>query len=133
MGAASSAPAGGEAAAAAGPGAVQIRIKLAPSLASQVPAGAPLFVLARDPGNPGPPLAAKRLAGVQFPYDLVLSDADAMAAGRTISSAKNLTIVARFSKSGMPMASSGDLYGEVGYDPAKGKGSVEITIDKTVP
>jgi cytochrome c-type biogenesis protein CcmH len=121
-------------AAAAGAGAVSIRLKITPALAAQVPAGAPLFVLARDPTNPGPPLAAKRLQGVQFPIDLVLSDADAMAAGRTISAAKTLQIVARFSKSGMPMASSGDLYGEVGYDPARDKGkAVEITIDRTVP
>lgn len=126
---------GGEAAAApGGAGAVTVRLKISPALAAQIPAGAPLFVLARDPSNPGPPLAAKRLAGAQFPMELVLSDADAMAAGRTISAAKNLQIVARFSKSGMPMASSGDLYGEVGYDPVKDKGKpVEITIDRTVP
>lgn len=125
---------GETAAAAVGAGAVTVRLKLAPALAAQVPPGAPLFVLARDPTNPGPPLAAKRLQGVQFPLELVLSDADAMAAGRTISTAKTLTLVARFSKSGMPMASSGDLYGEVGYDPVKDKGkAVEITIDRTVP
>jgi cytochrome c-type biogenesis protein CcmH len=134
MAAASTAPATPNAAAAAGPGAVQIRLKVAPALAAKIPAGAPLFVLARDPTNPGPPLAAKRLGGVQFPYDLTLSDADAMAAGRTISTAKSLTIVARFSSTGMPMASSGDLYGEVSYDPATRKGApIEITIDKTVP
>jgi cytochrome c-type biogenesis protein CcmH len=121
-------------AAAAAPGSVRVKLSIAPALAAKVPAGAPLFVLARDPTNPGPPLAAKRLGGIQLPYELVLSDADAMAAGRTISGAKSLTIVARFSSSGMPMASSGDLYGEVSYDPASRKGApVEITIDKTVP
>ena len=67
-----------------------------------------------------------------FPLDIVLTDADAMAEGRTVSTAKQLTIVARFSKSGMPTASSGDLYGEVRYDPASGR-PVELTIDKTVP
>ncbi len=132
--ASAAAPSGGDAAAAPGAGAVKVRLKLAPALAAQVPPGAPLFVLARDPSNPGPPLAAKRLQGVQFPLELVLSDADAMAPGRTISGAKTLTIVARFSKSGMPMASSGDLYGEVGYDPAKDKGrTIDVTIDRTVP
>lgn len=116
----------------AAPGSVPVRVTIAPALASQVPPGTPLFVLARDPTNPGPPLAAKRLADVKFPLDVVLTDADAMAEGRTVSAAKQLTIVARFSKSGMPMASSGDLYGEVRYDPATGK-PVELTIDKTVP
>jgi cytochrome c-type biogenesis protein CcmH len=131
------APAGTPAAAAqagskAAPGTVPVRVTIAPALAAQVAAGTPLFVLARDPTNPGPPLAAKRLAGVQFPLEVVLTDADAMAEGRTVSTAKQLTIVARFSKSGMPMASSGDLYGEVRYDPSSGK-PVELTIDKTVP
>jgi cytochrome c-type biogenesis protein CcmH len=116
----------------AAPGSVPVRVSIAPALAAQVAPGTPLFVLARDPSNPGPPLAAKRLADVKFPVDIVLTDADAMAEGRTVSTAKQLTIVARFSKSGMPMASSGDLYGEVRYDPATGK-PVELTIDKTVP
>jgi cytochrome c-type biogenesis protein CcmH len=136
--AASAAPAGGaptaapQGAAKATPGTVPVRVTIAPALAAQVAPGTPLFVLARDPTNPGPPLAAKRLVDVQFPLEVVLTDADAMAEGRTVSGAKQLTIVARFSKSGMPMASSGDLYGEVRYDPATGK-PVDLTIDKTVP
>lgn len=128
-GSTTAAPAAG---ASATPGSVPVRVSLAPALAGQIPPGTPLFVIARDPTNPGPPLAAKRLANVTFPLDVVLTDADAMAEGRTVSAAKQLTIVARFSKSGMPMASSGDLYGEVRYDPATGK-PVELTIDKTVP
>lgn len=126
------APTASPQAATAAPGSVPVRVTIAPALAGKVAPGTPLFVLARDPTNPGPPLAAKRLANVAFPLDVVLTDADAMAAGRTISSAKQLTIVARFSTSGMPMASSGDLYGEVRYDPATGR-PVELTIDKTVP
>lgn len=126
--------AGGAAAASPGAGGVQLHLKIAPGLAGQVPAGAPLFVLAKDPTNPGPPLAVKRLSDARFPLDLTLSDADAMAAGRTISSAKQLTIVARFSKSGMPMAQSGDVYGEIALDPAKAAGKpVDLTIDRTVP
>jgi cytochrome c-type biogenesis protein CcmH len=136
--AASAAQAGGastaapQAASKVAPGTVPVRVTIAPALAGQVAPGTPLFVLARDPTNPGPPLAAKRLADAKFPLEVVLTDADAMAEGRTVSGAKQLTIVARFSKSGMPMASSGDLYGEVRYDPATGK-PVELTIDKTVP
>ncbi len=116
----------------AAPGTVPVRVTIAPALAGKIAPGTPLFVLARDPTNPGPPLAARRLADVKFPLEVVLTDADAMAEGRTVSTAKQLTIVARFSTSGMPTASSGDLYGEVRYDPATGK-PVELTIDKTVP
>ena len=40
---------------------VAVHVTLAPSLAGSVPAGAALFVAARDPKSPGPPFAVKRL------------------------------------------------------------------------
>jgi cytochrome c-type biogenesis protein CcmH len=129
---ASSASAAGEPAAAGGPGTVTVRVRIAPALAGKVPPGAPLFVLARDPTQPGPPFAAKRFAGASLPLSVVLTEQDAMMPARTIKTAKQLTIVARFSASGMPQQSSGDLYGEVAYDLASGK-PVELLIDKQVP
>ncbi|MBS0374959.1 MAG: hypothetical protein JSR73_10270 [Proteobacteria bacterium] len=139
---ASAPPAGAPAAAAAAPapagpvapapGKVTVHVKLSPSLAAKVPAGAPLFVLARDPTQPGPPFGARRFAGAALPMDVQLTEADAMLPTRTIRSAKQLVIVARFSASGMPTSSSGDLYGEVPYDLAKGA-AVDLVIDKQVP
>lgn len=122
----------GGAGAAAAPGSIVVKVTVSPALAARVPPSAPLFVLARDPAQPGPPLAAKRLIAVQPPLEVVLTAADAMVEGRTIATAKQLTIVARYSTSGMPMASSGDLYGEARYDAGQGK-PVEIVIDRTVP
>ncbi|MCX7058139.1 MAG: hypothetical protein NTZ79_13440 [Proteobacteria bacterium] len=115
-----------------GPGTVTVRVKIAPALAAKVPAGAPLFVLARDPTQPGPPFAAKRFAAAALPLNVVLTEQDAMMPTRTLKTAKQLTIVARFSASGMPQQASGDLYGEVAYDLASGK-PVELLIDKLVP
>jgi hypothetical protein len=43
-----------------------------------------------------------------------------------------LTLVARISLSGQPVASSGDLFGEVGYDFASAR-PASVTIDRTVP
>lgn len=125
-------PAAAPAAAAAPAGSITVKVTLAPALAAKVPANAPLFVLARDPAQPGPPLAAKRLGAVMPPLEVVLTTADAMSEGRTIAGAKQLTIVARYSSTGMPMASSGDLYGEARYDAGQGK-PVELVIDRTVP
>ena len=120
------------AAAASGPGTVTVHVKVSPALAGKIPPGAPLFVLARDPSQPGPPFGAKRFAGAALPMEVVLTEQDAMMPGRTIKDAKQLTIVARFSASGMPQQSSGDLYGEVAYDLASGK-PVDLLIDKQVP
>jgi hypothetical protein len=64
--------------------------------------------------------------------DVVLTEQDAMMPGRTVKDAKQLTIVARFSASGMPQQASGDLYGEVAYDLASGK-PMDLVIDKQVP
>ncbi len=119
-------------AAASGPGTVTVHVKVAPALAGKIPPGAPLFVLARDPSQPGPPFGAKRFAGAALPMEVVLTEQDAMMPGRTIKDAKQLTIVARFSASGMPQQSSGDLYGEVAYDLASGK-PVDLLIDRQVP
>lgn len=115
-----------------GPGVVTVRVRVSPALAQKIPAGAPLFVLARDPTQPGPPFAAKRLAGSALPMEVRLTEADSMMAARTIKTATQLVIVARFSASGMPNSSSGDLYGEVPYDLKKGQ-AVDLVIDKQVP
>jgi cytochrome c-type biogenesis protein CcmH len=120
------------AAVAAGPGTVTVRVRLSPALASKVPAGAPLFVLARDPSQPGPPFAAKRFTTPSLPLEVHLSEADAMMPARTVKTANSLVIVARYSVSGMPSGGSGDLYGEVPYDIKKGQ-AVDLVIDKQVP
>ena len=66
---------------AAGTGAeVMLSIALDPALAARVPAGGTLFVLVRRPGQPGPPLAAKRLVAT-FPQDVELTPADSMLPG----------------------------------------------------
>ena len=76
--------------------------------------------------------AAKRFAGAALPLEVVLTEQDAMMPARTIKTAKQLVIVARFSASGMPQQARGDLYGEVTYDLAGGK-PVDLLIDKQVP
>ncbi len=129
---AATAAATGTAGGASGPGAATVRVSVGPGVAGKIPAGAQLFVLARDPTQPGPPFAAKRLAGAALPLVVVLTADDAMLPGRTIRDAKQLVIVARYSVSGRPIAASGDFYGEVPYDLAAGK-QTELVIDKQVP
>ena len=110
---------------------VHVTVEVAPALKAKIPAGAPLFVLARDPTQPGPPFAAKRLTDVRLPLELDLSEQDAMMPGRTIKDAQQLMIVARYSASGQPQQASGDVYGQATV--AKGGKSVRIVIDQQVP
>ena len=129
---ATSAATGSVATSTGGPGSVTVHVRLGPALAGRIPAGTTLFVAARDPTQPGPPFAAKRFPAPALPLDVVLTDQDAMMPGRTIKDAHQLLIVARFSSSGRPMASSGDFFGEVPYDLARGA-PTDLVIDKQVP
>lgn len=110
---------------------VVVHVTLAPALASKVPAGALLFVAARDPKAPGPPFAAKRLPAT-FPVDVELSAADAMMPSRRITAGQQLEVVARIALGGTPTATAGDPFGQVGYHVGK-DGRLNIVIDRLAP
>jgi cytochrome c-type biogenesis protein CcmH len=110
---------------------VAVHVTLAPSLASRVPAGASLFVVARDPKAPGPPFAVKRLPAT-FPVDVELSSADAMLDSRRISEGQQLEVVARVALGGTPTATSGDPFGQVSYHVGQDK-KLNIVIDRLAP
>ena len=112
--------------------AVRVHIELSPSLSKADPDGAtPLFVFVRDPGQPGPPLAAKRLAS-RFPQNVELTPADSMVPGRVFSAGQKVQVVARIARSGNPIGGSGDPFGEVAYLVGH-DGLVNIVIDHVTP
>jgi cytochrome c-type biogenesis protein CcmH len=90
-----------------------------------------LFVIARR-GSGGPPLAVQRHPAGAWPRSVRLTDADAMLPGISLASGGPLKLVARISTSGQPVAASGDLVGEVGYDFDSAH-PASITIDRIVP
>ena len=112
-------------------GTISVRVSLAPALADKVNPGATLFVAARDPKQPGPPFAVKRLAAT-FPVDVQLTAADAMLESRRIAAGQQLEVVARVALGGTPTASSGDPFGQVSYHVGK-DGRLEIVIDRLSP
>lgn len=112
--------------------AVRVHIELSPQLSKTAPDTAvPLFVFVRDPGQPGPPLAAKRLAS-RFPQNVELTPADSMVPGRAFSAGQKVQVVARIARSGNPMAGSGDPFGEAAYFVGH-DGLVNIVIDHVTP
>ena len=88
-----------------------------------------LFIFARAPQG-GPPLAVIRQAASAVPGVFSLSDANAMLPGSSLTDFESLTIVARLSLSGQPMASSGDFYGELLYNTVNGDREVELQINQ---
>jgi len=75
----------------------------------ELPPSTTVFVVVRQSGGSPMPLAVKRLTVADLPADLVLTDADAMMPGRTLSGAATVEVVARASRSGDVKAAPGDF------------------------
>jgi cytochrome c-type biogenesis protein CcmH len=104
---------------------VPLRITLAGKVAGKAQPGAPLFVLARIPGQRGPPLAAKRL-DASFPQEVQLSSTDAMIAGTGFAAGQEIEIEARIANGGSAISRSGDPFGTV---TLKAGASARATIE----
>ncbi|HYL70703.1 MAG TPA: hypothetical protein VEY89_05320 [Candidatus Dormibacteraeota bacterium] len=109
---------------------VRVNVTVAPSLAAQA-GSSPLFVFVRDPQQPGPPLAVKRLES-RFPQVVSLSSSDAMMPGRAFTAGQSVKVVARIARSGNPVGASGDPLGEASYRVGS-DGLVNLVIDHVMP
>lgn len=115
----------------AGAPAVHVKVTLAAKLSDSVPSSAPLFVLVRDPRQPGPPLAVKRLSS-RFPQTVELTQADSMLPNHTFAAGQVVEVVARVSRSGSPIGASGDPFGLATHRVGEGR-TVDIVIDHVTP
>jgi cytochrome c-type biogenesis protein CcmH len=87
-------------------------VTLDPALAAQAAPTDSVFVFARAATGSRMPLAVKRAQVKDLPLAFTLDDSMAMAPGMTLSSAAQLIVGARISKSGNAIAQPGDLAGE---------------------
>lgn len=111
---------------------IRVSVSLDPALKDKAKPGTAVFVAARQPGIPGPPLAATRLTVDELPATVVLSDAGAMVEGRNLSSVDDVEIVARVAFGGTPMVASGDLIGTA-VQKKGGPAEVAVAIAKVQP
>lgn len=91
---------------------IRVALSVDPALAGKLKPGTTVFVSARQPGIPGPPIAAVRITSDELPTTVVLSDANTMIEGRDLSSVDEVQLVARVAFSGTAVTASGDLIGE---------------------
>ena len=125
-------PAGGNAAAAAGP-TVTLRLSLGESFSpADFEPSARLFIFARAQAG-GPPLAVIPAAVSDLPGEFVLSDANVMIQGNTLSNFNEIQLVARISRSGSPTQQPGDVFAETRYDMSAGSGNVDLVLDQVAP
>jgi hypothetical protein len=108
-------------------------VALAPALASRAPAGTTVFIVAKSVDSPGPPVAVHRGSVGAWPLRFALDDSESMLPQRTLSNAGRVTIEARISPSGQPLATAGDLQGTSGVINPRDRPVVKIVIDKVIP
>jgi cytochrome c-type biogenesis protein CcmH len=114
------------------PGAiVSASVALSEAAQSALPSDATVFVIARDPSQPSPPIAVTRRRLAELPAVVQLGDRESMVPGRELSGFDEFELVARVSVSGQPVSQPGDWFGSVIVKPAE-NGSIVLSIDTPV-
>ena len=85
---------------------VRISLSLDPSI--EFAPDQQVFVAIIEAGGSPMPLAARKLVASELPVDLVLSDSDALMAGRSLADVARIKVVARLSSSGSATPQLGD-------------------------
>jgi cytochrome c-type biogenesis protein CcmH len=105
---------------------------VADSLKGRIPAGLTLFIVAKSVNSAGPPVAIIKTATGSWPLQFQLDDSQAMVPTRKLSTAGQVTIEARTSRTGQAMPAAGDFQGVTPqFDPALGK-PVRVVIQRVI-
>jgi cytochrome c-type biogenesis protein CcmH len=123
----------GDSAATAVAATVHVAVRLAPNLAKRVSPSDTVFIYAQAVKGARMPLAIARAKAAKLPLEVTLDDSMTMAPIVNLSSAKQVTVSARVSKTGDAMPRSGDLLGESPPASTHSDAQVSITIDQIVP
>ena len=111
---------------AAGAGTVNGTVTLAPALQGRVSPDDTVFVFARAVNGSRMPLAVLRKQVKDLPLRFTLDDSLAMSPAAKLSSAANVVVGARISKSGQAGAQQGDLQGQL---PAVALGTANLKLE----
>ena len=113
--------------------AVTVTVSLSDEAAAATAPGQSVFVFARAPDGPPMPLAVARLSVADLPATVTLDGSTAMVPTMTIGAFPSVTVGARVSASGEPVAASGDWFDEAEGVDASARPTLELTIDRQVP
>ena len=108
------------------------RVELAAALKGKAAPDDVVFIFARAVDGPRMPLAALRSKVADLPLDFVLDDSQAVMPGANLSSAQQVRVDVRISKTGTAMPGKGDLTGKSAAVKPGAKG-VRVVIDQIDP
>ena len=109
---------------------IVVSVSIDPALKDKAAPTDLVFIFARAPDGPPFPLAVTRISVADLPIQVTLDDSMAMIPDQNISSVAEVSITARISKSGGPIAKPGDLISENVVSPVAGQPSVSLVIDR---
>ncbi len=116
----------------AGPAAVIVAdVSLSAEAKAALPLDATVFIIARDPAQPSPPIAVTRRLLSELPFVVELGDRESMIPGRNLSGFAEFELIARVSVSAEPAAKTGDWFGSALVRPADSK-QVTLSISEQV-
>ncbi len=110
-----------------------LKVSLSEELKDKVDPEDVVFIFAKAVQGPPMPLAAAKLKVKDLPASLTLGDDMAMSPNLKISDHKMVTINARISKSGDPIAVSGDLQAKAIDVETQKNEIIELIIDQEIP
>ena len=112
---------------------ISIEVTIDPSLLQQIGENDVLFIFARAVSGPPMPLAAIKRQARELPVSIMLDDSSLLRPGTSLSQFEQLKLGARVSRSGQPVAQSGDLQSTVQVVDLGSKEIVLLHIDQRVP
>lgn len=112
---------------------VTVTVSLSEEASAATSADQSVFVYATATNGPPMPLAVSRHTVSEFPLSVVLDDSMAMIPNMKLSSFDEVTIGARVSASGNPIAQSGDWFIESDSLNIKDTDTISLTIDQVTP
>lgn len=89
-----------------------LNITIDESIKDELKGNETVFIYAKALSGPPMPLAAKKLNVADLPASIILTDNDAVMPQLNLSSVSEVTVGARISMSGNPIAQAGDFYSE---------------------
>ncbi|MEO1204406.1 MAG: hypothetical protein AAFX10_17005 [Pseudomonadota bacterium] len=110
---------------------VAASLSIGEAAVSAMPADADVWVIARDPAQPLPPIAVTRRRLSELPMVVELGNRDSMMPGRQLGNFAEFELVARVSVSGQRTAQPGDWFGALIVRPSEAD-SVELSINERI-
>ncbi len=112
---------------------ITVNVSLAENLAEKIVNSDTLFIYARAVSGPKMPLALVKLTAGDLPTTVTLDDSVSMMPSMTLSSMKQVEVIARISKSGQAIMQSGDIFGSIQPVETDQSKTVDVEISELAP